>query len=154
MSLYKKADVSVFLIDLNKKSLWTVTRSNRTKNSTRRMEFSALSPYTLYGVSVRAVNVMNEVELQGNETKPINFTTKDEGNNTINNKNNHNHKQSMFTFCVAPTAPSNCTVDGRNSTSISIVWQPPAPFDYKVAFYNLRVSQSSSKESLLWESLI
>ena len=79
MSLYKKADVNVSISAL-KESFWAVPRSHRTKNSTRRMELSALSPYTSYGVSVSAVNVMNEVQLQSNESKLINFTTKDEGN--------------------------------------------------------------------------
>ena len=80
MSLYEKVDDSLSVSVLNSESMWIIARRNRTKNRTRRMELSALSPYTLYGVSVRAVNVVNEVELPGEETKVILFTTKDEGN--------------------------------------------------------------------------
>ena len=88
MSLYEKSDGGVSVSGLNDELSWIITRSNRTKNNTRHMELSALSPYTLYGISVSAVNVMSDVELQGNETKLLNFSTKDEGK-----------IQSHFKFC-------------------------------------------------------
>jgi hypothetical protein len=97
----------------DRKSSWMAIRSQRTKNGSRDMELSALSPYTLYGVSVSAVNVMNEVELRGNETALIHFTTEDE----------------------TPTSPSNCSVAETKSTVIDTVWQPPKPFDYRVVYY-------------------
>ena len=139
MSLYKKADGSVSLSALNRESLWTVARSNRTKNSTRRMKLSALSPYTLYGISVSAVNVMKEVALQGNETKLIYFTTKDEGNcnYTACYQILLYTVRLVFFLYTAPLAPSRCTVDHKSSTFIHIVWQSPVPFDYRVAFYDV-----------------
>ena len=44
-----------------------------------------------------------------------------------------------FLFLLAPTAPFNCDIKKRNSTSILVSWNTPYPFDYKVEFYKVKV---------------
>ncbi|XP_062509834.1 tyrosine-protein phosphatase Lar-like [Corticium candelabrum] len=47
---------------------------------------------------------------------------------------------------ISPTAPSNCDIKKRSSTSIHLSWDTPYPFDYKVEFYKVKVSYALNRD--------
>ncbi|XP_062509071.1 phosphatidylinositol phosphatase PTPRQ-like [Corticium candelabrum] len=122
LSLYKKADNTDPSISHKTSNIDTFRHP--AKNSTLQMELFSLSPYTAYGAAVTAVNVMNNTELKSKQSELVNFTTADE----------------------TPTAPSNCDIKKRNSTSIRVSWDTPYPFDYKVEFYKVKVNYAANKD--------
>ncbi|XP_062509072.1 tyrosine-protein phosphatase 99A-like [Corticium candelabrum] len=92
--------------------------------STRQIKLTGLSPYTWYKVSVRAVTVFKGSSRKIQETITVKFRTSDE----------------------APTAPFNCDIKKRNSTSILVSWNTPYPFDYKVEFYKVKVNYALNRD--------